>query len=258
MASAAMRWDPTVEVLLRGALLSRTSSLRVLGRDTDALRVVVAAFRAACARHIDWSTRGVQPTLGVVDFPPPVVLKRSLHDHSKLPHDTINLLSGYDYGKRSTSFMRGAVSRDIIEARALWRGLFKWAAEKGLFKGPLETTSDSLNVHRQELLLSLEPLIEPFYVNMLPIVMGVHSSLPDKCKRYSNLINLCLARCPDEVGKIGYLTILEGFVEPGGSATQSCPSNLHIESPASYLVDEPKADESASRNKNRARRGVRD
>ncbi|KAI9321928.1 hypothetical protein DFJ73DRAFT_785782 [Zopfochytrium polystomum] len=74
---------------------------------------------------------------------------------------------------------------------------------------------------------ALDPrLVEPFHVSMLPIEMGHYCSLPLKCRRYSGLIDLCLLNCPDEVGKVGYLTIDERWLEPG--ETQLRPG-LHIE-----------------------------
>ncbi|KAI9353287.1 hypothetical protein DFJ73DRAFT_324660 [Zopfochytrium polystomum] len=74
---------------------------------------------------------------------------------------------------------------------------------------------------------ALDPeLLEPFHVNMLPIEMGHYCSLPLKCRRYSGVIDLCLLHCREEVGKVGYLTVDERWVEP--DETQRRPG-LHIE-----------------------------
>ncbi|KAI9327833.1 hypothetical protein DFJ73DRAFT_964656 [Zopfochytrium polystomum] len=80
---------------------------------------------------------------------------------------------------------------------------------------------------------ALDPeLLEPFHVNMLPIEMGHYCSLPLKCRRYSGVIDLCLLHCREEVGKVGYLTIDEGWVEP--DETQRRPG-LHIEAHCDVL-----------------------
>ena len=66
-------------------------------------------------------------------------------------------------------------------------------------------------------------------INMMPIVMGEDSSLPENVRRYSQLIHSCLHHVPEEEGKVGYLTIQEDWVLPG--QCQRRPG-LHIESPA--------------------------
>lgn len=66
-------------------------------------------------------------------------------------------------------------------------------------------------------------------VNMMPIVMGEESTLPENVRRYSQLIRSCLDHVPEEVGKVGYLTIQEDWVLPG--QCQRRPG-LHVESPA--------------------------
>ncbi|KAJ1549342.1 hypothetical protein HK405_005063 [Cladochytrium tenue] len=247
------RWDPSVLQLLRGALLSNSSPLRILRFDGDALRLVVATFRSARARHLDWTQHGFWPDLAHIDFPPPLVKGRDIERY---------------YGVRSTSILPAyrerpmlpdadifdnwsieGVSSDIrSDMNGLWNGLKKWAVDKGLYD-PLEVEEDTVTAandqmrdfDRQALIQSLRDLVEPFHVKMLPIVMGSHASLPDKCKRYSSIINLCLQHCPDEEDAVGYLTIQEGYVEPG--ASQRRPG-LHIESPGYYKIDEDGIDDS--------------
>ncbi|KAJ1549117.1 hypothetical protein HK405_009544 [Cladochytrium tenue] len=244
------RWDPSVLQLLRGALLSNSSPLRVLRLDGDALRLVVAVFRTARARHLDWTQHGFWPNLAHIDFPPPLVKGRDL---------SAQVTVGERYDKRSISMLTGDDFFDNwynegdsppirSDMKGLWDGLKNWAVENGLID-PLEVKEDIFgaeNDHtsdfdRQALVRSLEDLVEPFHVNMLPIEMGYHASLPDKCKRYSSIINRCLEHCPDEYGAVGYLTIHEGFVEPG--ASQRRPG-LHIESPGYYKIDEDGVDDS--------------
>ncbi|KAJ1549343.1 hypothetical protein HK405_005064 [Cladochytrium tenue] len=232
-----LRWDPSVLQLLRGALLSNSSPLRVLRFDGDALRLVVDAFRTSRARHLDWTQHGFWPNLAHIDFPPPLVKGRDLNDHL--------IATELYYGGRPEIIIK---SDDTIrsEMKGLWRGLKSWAVEKGLYD-PLEVEEDvgaavndqTSEFDRQALVRSLGDLVEPFHVNMLPIVMGSHSSLPDKCKRYSSIINRCLHHSRDEEGAVGYLTIQEGFVEPG--ASQRRPG-LHIESPGYYKIDKDELD----------------
>ncbi|KAJ1553255.1 hypothetical protein HK405_008471, partial [Cladochytrium tenue] len=246
----AARWDPCVEMLLRGALLSRTSPLRILHRDADALRLLVAALRAARAHHLDWSQRGVWPCVATIDFPPPIVRGRPLDAKvnvgSRRSSATTNMLSGSDF--HDHWYISGASSSIKFNMLAMWNGLAEWAANKGYYKPPPPTSSSSLqhqhqtrstdtgnapgaDIDRQALVAALGDLVEPFHVNMMPIVMGRHTSLPDKCKRYSALINRCLYHCPEETGKVGYLTIHEGYVEPGSSQRRP---GLHIESPGYF------------------------
>ncbi|KAJ1549341.1 hypothetical protein HK405_005062 [Cladochytrium tenue] len=249
-ARPQLRWDPSVLQLLRGALLSNSSPLRILRFDGDALRLVVSTFRSARARHLDWTQHGFWPDLAHIDFPPPLVKGRDLNAQvtagerlyrdrptSNFPDDFI-----YNWSIESVS---STIRSDM---NGLWNGLKKWAIDKGLYD-PLEVEEDIVaaandqmsDFDRQALIQSLGDLVEPFHVNMLPIVMGFHSSLPDKCKRYSSIINRCLQHCPEEEGVVGYLTIQEGYVEPG--ASQRRPG-LHIESPGYYKIDEDGIDDS--------------
>jgi hypothetical protein len=50
-------------------------------------------------------------------------------------------------------------------------------------------------------------------VNMMPFIMGDHSSLPADLRDYAGMIDAC--PLGDEAGKVGYLTIDERFVEQG-------------------------------------------
>ncbi|KAJ1552615.1 hypothetical protein HK405_010642, partial [Cladochytrium tenue] len=158
-----MRWNPSVEMLLRGALLSRTSSLRVLRRDTDVLRMLVAAMRAYAPR-LD-SAR------------PPSTFRHGFcagaRSTPKTWRSTASLLIGFDYDRK---YVAETYKYNKRSALALWT-----------------------DVDRQAIVAALGDLVEPFHVNMLPIVMEQHSSLPDKCKRYSAIINQCLHHCPDEI-----------------------------------------------------------
>ncbi|KAJ1564859.1 hypothetical protein HK405_013772, partial [Cladochytrium tenue] len=246
-------------MLLRGAMLSDASPLRVLRRDSDVLRAIVAALRAARRSHINWASRGVWPDLAAVNFPPPLVRTRPLSTTTTMRgtsaasggrrQRTVSLLSGMNFFDHfHVESASASVRRD---SRSLWRGLRSWAVEKGLYSsadahaggdGDYDDGGDDDDVDRQALVAALGDLVEPFHVNMMPIVMGRHASLPDKCKRYSALINLCLLYCPDEAGKVGYLTIHECHVEPGTSQRRP---GLHIESPGYFQGAEDGSDYAA-------------
>ncbi|KAI9327163.1 hypothetical protein DFJ73DRAFT_142788 [Zopfochytrium polystomum] len=73
---------------------------------------------------------------------------------------------------------------------------------------------------------------------MLPIVMGVDRSVPDKCKRYCQIINRCLQHCPWKASKVGYLTIQEGFVDVG--KPQRSPG-IRVEAPGCYEIEAGKS-----------------
>ncbi|KAJ1557768.1 hypothetical protein HK405_015221, partial [Cladochytrium tenue] len=240
----AARWDPCVEMLLRGALLSRISPLRAFSRDADALHLLVTALRAARIHHLDWGQRGVWPCVATIDFPPPLVRGRPLDVKVRVglrrSTTTTNMLSGSDF--KNHYYVSGASFSIQLEMLGLWNGLAEWAANKGYYKPPPPTSSSlsiipvtgdapGSDIDRQALVAALGDLVEPFHVNMMPIVMGQHASLPDKCKRYSAIINRCLFHCPEEAGKVGYLTIHEGYVEPGSSQRRP---GLHIESPGYF------------------------
>ena len=69
---------------------------------------------------------------------------------------------------------------------------------------------------------------------MLPFVFGDKSSLPLKLQCYHDLIESCPYKyVGDEMGKVGYLTVHEGFVEAGKAQRRE---GLHIETPGG-LVD---------------------
>ncbi|KAJ1558683.1 hypothetical protein HK405_013178, partial [Cladochytrium tenue] len=245
-AAAAACWDPCVELLLRGALLSRTSPLRVLRHDADALRMVVASVRSvAHPDYLDWTQRGVWPCVASVYFPPPLVRGRSLDAPVRRGPNSVsattNMLAGTDFDANGVDFDPEIIDTASDDGRrsafALWKGLLDWAESMTLHQ-PVpandqkrKSTRFGADIDRQALVAALGDLVEPFHVNMLPIVMGSHTSLPDKCKRYSALINRCLYHCPEEAGKVGYLTIHEGYVEPGSSQRRP---GLHIESPGFF------------------------
>jgi hypothetical protein len=67
-------------------------------------------------------------------------------------------------------------------------------------------------------------------VNMMPFVMGDDSTIPEECKGYIPIIQECLRSRhhfdSSEIGKVGYLTIQEGFINEGD--TQRRPG-LHTD-----------------------------
>jgi len=66
-------------------------------------------------------------------------------------------------------------------------------------------------------------------VNMLPFVFGDKSSLPLELQCYHDLIEACPYKyAGDETGKVGYLTVHEGFVKAGQAQRRE---GLHIEAP---------------------------
>ncbi|KAH9106402.1 hypothetical protein AeMF1_017984 [Aphanomyces euteiches] len=68
---------------------------------------------------------------------------------------------------------------------------------------------------------------QPFHVNMMPFILGDERSLPESCRRYQPIILQCI-RCLgyNEEGKVNYLTIHEGWVEPDRSQRRE---GLHVE-----------------------------
>merc|ERR1711972_139009 len=66
-------------------------------------------------------------------------------------------------------------------------------------------------------------------INMMPFVIGSKESVPQAYAHYWPLIQKCQdVMDPDEVGKIGYLTIHESLVEKGNSQRRP---GLHVETP---------------------------
>ncbi|OQS05055.1 hypothetical protein THRCLA_02765 [Thraustotheca clavata] len=68
---------------------------------------------------------------------------------------------------------------------------------------------------------------KPYHVNMMPFFIGDLNSLPKECRRYDQILRECFWRC-GETGKVGYLTIHEGFVQ--ANTSQRRPG-LHVEAP---------------------------
>ena len=62
-------------------------------------------------------------------------------------------------------------------------------------------------------------------INMMPFVMGDESSIPREYRKYNSLIESC--NLPEfEIGKIGYLTIRESFVNAEKSQSRG---GIHVE-----------------------------
>lgn len=71
-------------------------------------------------------------------------------------------------------------------------------------------------------------------VNMLPFIFGDKSSLPPELRCYYDLIEKCPYKYTgNETGKVGYLTVHEGFVQAGDAQRRE---GLHIETPS--VVDD--------------------
>jgi hypothetical protein len=73
-------------------------------------------------------------------------------------------------------------------------------------------------------------------VNMMPFIFGNKSSLPDDLQCYHELIEQC-PYMRDEIGKVGYLTVHESYVDVGRAQRRE---GLHIESPGVFC-DDPNA-----------------
>jgi hypothetical protein len=73
-------------------------------------------------------------------------------------------------------------------------------------------------------------------VNMMPFRLGDKSSLPDDLQSYHELIEKC-PYMEDEIGKVGYLTVHECYVDVGEAQRRE---GLHIESPGVFS-DDPNA-----------------
>lgn len=68
-------------------------------------------------------------------------------------------------------------------------------------------------------------------INMMPFIMGNKASIPEEYQQYWPLIEKCILP-PSEHGKVGYLTIDEGWVQPGQAQRRG---GLHIEAPGNPL-----------------------
>jgi len=71
-------------------------------------------------------------------------------------------------------------------------------------------------------------------VNMMPFVLGNKESLPEYLHPY---YDSCIARCPampDEIGKVCYLTVAEGYVSASDTQRRG---GLHVEAPGSHAKD---------------------
>ena len=66
----------------------------------------------------------------------------------------------------------------------------------------------------------------PLSCNMMPFVMGDMATLPADFHPYWKTIAHCLDKVPDEIGKVGYLTIHEGWVEKGKTQRRA---GVHVE-----------------------------
>jgi len=63
-------------------------------------------------------------------------------------------------------------------------------------------------------------------INMMPIIMGDHKSIPNPFRDYIPMINMCMQHKKEEMGKVGYLTIDEKYVQAGQSHRRG---GLHVE-----------------------------
>ncbi|EQC33043.1 hypothetical protein SDRG_09563 [Saprolegnia diclina VS20] len=71
--------------------------------------------------------------------------------------------------------------------------------------------------------------LRQLHVNMMPIYMDTYSALPPDVERYQQLILACVQELPyEERGRVGYLTVHEGYVDAGTSQRRG---GLHIEAP---------------------------
>ncbi|KAI9331787.1 hypothetical protein DFJ73DRAFT_799710 [Zopfochytrium polystomum] len=256
MTSSPSHMDPAVLAVLIGVYLSRKSPLRVLQRDRDTVVLLISTLRAIRAHHIDWTEPGVWPAIARIEFPPPLVkgfpmARATAADGNDEFYP--DMVSGYDFYDRW--FLEGAERRIAEHMWTRWKDLEAWAFANGHVKPAdvaavateddftfLGSNQEEKSPGGQQLLIeALGDLVEPFHVNMLPIKMGMHDSLPVKCKRYSSLVNRCLSHCPKERFQVGYLTIHEGWVEPGESQRRP---GLHIESPGYYTIDDDTVNDS--------------
>lgn len=62
-------------------------------------------------------------------------------------------------------------------------------------------------------------------VNMMPFVMGNVDSISDELRPYWDMVEACGVE-PDEIGKVGYLTVMESEVTPGLSQRRG---GAHVE-----------------------------
>ena len=87
--------------------------------------------------------------------------------------------------------------------------------------------------------ITFKPYIFPestgININMMPIRLGDYTTIPDFCREYIPLIEACYMD-GSEIGKIGYLTIMETDVEPNNSQRRP---GLHTEAQG-YILEKGK------------------
>ena len=71
------------------------------------------------------------------------------------------------------------------------------------------------------------PIPNNININMMPFIIGDKLSIPEEYRDYHSLIEKCPIN-PNEIGKVGYLSVTESFVKKG--RTQRRPG-IHTERP---------------------------
>jgi hypothetical protein len=96
-------------------------------------------------------------------------------------------------------------------------------ASNQIYKNPISSAPNN------EIMEFPKPLDDnkEYTVNMMPFILdSEYSTLPEECKRYIPLINICGQNCPTEIGKVCYLTIDERYIQSGNSHRRP---GLHVE-----------------------------
>ena len=63
-------------------------------------------------------------------------------------------------------------------------------------------------------------------INMMPYIIGDKSSIPPKYNHYYDIINQCEQYLQKKKGLVGYISIMESFVEKGKSQRRG---GIHVE-----------------------------
>lgn len=147
----------------------------------------------------------------------------------KIPESIVDIIISYvDFSDEPCNHMEKFGSPYNITIYVQNRNTLTGGRPIKSYSYPYYVYDDSYN-HYNSLINFPEPLNKDqnYQINMMPFIFGNHDTLPDDCKRYIPIIDLCAKFCTSELGKVCYLTIDESFVKKGYTQRRS---GLHTES----------------------------